>query len=117
MSYTTVDRRYEILLITALISSLHTSVDTDIFRPEVSTLTLEPGITSEFVFVGIRNDDIYEADESFSVRIVSISRGTVDPDEEEVTVTILDDDSQLNIALIYNNIYLQINYVVKHSCI
>ena len=52
------------------------------------------------LFVGIRNDDIYEADEFFSVRIVSTSRGTVDPDQEEVTVTILDDDSQLNIALI-----------------
>ena len=53
------------------------------------------------LFVGINNDDIYEADESFSVRIVSTSRGIiVDPDLEEVNITILDDDSQLNIALI-----------------
>ena len=96
MSYTTVDRRYQ----SSHYFLLHISVDTDIFRPEVSTLTLEPGSTNNVLFVGINNDDIYEADESFSVRIVSTSRGTVDPERQEAIVTILDDDSQLNIALI-----------------
>ena len=69
------------------------------------------------MFIRINNDDIYEADESFSVRIVSTSRGTVDPDQQEVTITILDDDSQLNIALIVVSIYLQINYVFKRTVV
>ena len=69
------------------------------------------------MFIRINNDDIYEADESFSVRIVSTSRGAVDPDQQEVTITILDDDSQLNIALIVVSIYLQINYVFKRTVV
>ena len=47
------------------------------------------------IFITINSDDIYEADEEvLLVRIVSVSGGVVDPERQEATIIIVDDDSE-----------------------
>ena len=64
------------------------------FERGVVNYTLGEQGTAEII-VTINSDDIYEADEEvLLVRIVSVSGGVVDPERQETTITILDDDCE-----------------------
>lgn len=65
------------------------------FQRGVVNYTLEDRRSAE-VIITINSDDIYEADEEvLLVRIVSVTGGAVDPERQEATITIVDDDSEL----------------------
>ena len=47
--------------------------------------------------IGINRDLLYEADEEFlTVRIASVSTGSIDPARQDAVVTIIDRDGELN---------------------
>ena len=59
-----------------------------------TNITMDQGTFTGRVRVSVVNDDIYEADEDFTIRITEVSSGIIDPDRQEVTVTILDESSE-----------------------
>ena len=60
-----------------------------------TTVTLGGEVRSRSVFFSIIADDLYEADEEFfTVSIVSVTGGEVDPERDTVTVTIRDETSK-----------------------
>ena len=73
------------------------TVRSDIFPPPTS-VTVEPGATGTEVIISPLIDERYEAEEeSLTVRIVSVSSGSIDEERQEATVTILDGDGELYI--------------------
>lgn len=73
---------------------VNSSAGEDVFERGMVNYTLEDRRTAD-VIITINQDSIYEADqEVLRVRIVSVTGGAVDPERQEATVTILDDDSE-----------------------
>ncbi|TAK45377.1 MAG: retention module-containing protein, partial [Betaproteobacteria bacterium] len=56
------------------------------------TVTLEPGTTQFFVLVQITQDHLVEANETFNIVLTEAINATIDPNADEVIVTIVDDD-------------------------
>jgi hypothetical protein len=65
----------------------------DIFESGVRNVEIDPESQEGILLVGINSDGLYEADEeSLTVRIISVSTGTIDPARQDATVTIIDRD-------------------------
>ena len=70
----------------------------DIFESGVRNVEIDPESQEGFLLVGINNDGLYEADEEFlTVRIISVSTGTIDPARQDATVTVIDRDRELGL--------------------
>ena len=69
-------------------------VGIDIFPPEITTYSFQPGEAPLTVSLSPRADETYENTESFTVQIVSTSVGSIDPELGQTTVNILDIDSE-----------------------
>lgn len=77
---------------------IHTSISAvgrDVFQTDVANYTLNIETATAVVFININNDDVYEADEeSLVARIILVSSGRIDPERQEATVTIVDEDGK-----------------------
>ena len=70
----------------------------DIFESGVRNVEINPESQEGILLVGINRDGLYEADEeSLTVRIISVSTGTIDPARQDATVTIIDRDRELGL--------------------
>ena len=76
------------------------AVGQDVSVDERTRFSLDIELESAVILITPLPDDIYENDEeSFRVRIVSVSGGELDRERDEATVTIIDQTSELIIAL------------------
>ncbi|WP_345251326.1 Calx-beta domain-containing protein, partial [Kangiella taiwanensis] len=69
-----------------------TATPTDDYTPLTGTVTIPAGDTSAAIDVTVADDTIVEGDETVVITLATTSDGTIDPGNNEATVTIADND-------------------------